>query len=88
MPLRKAKIHQFLYVNSRSDKFFSLGSATSLEEGKLNSNQLLESKDIRHSCTGCLNIHGTHVTANNSTTNNNIVFFFILDLKIESNNDY
>ena len=30
---------------------------------------------------GSLNIHGTHVTANNST-NNNVVFFFISDLKI------
>ena len=24
---------------------------------------------------GCLNIHGTHVSANNSTTNNNVFFF-------------
>ena len=30
---------------------------------------------------GCLNIHGTHGTANNSTTNN-IEFFFVSDLKI------
>ena len=30
---------------------------------------------------GCLNIHGTRVTANNST-NNNVVFFFVSDLKI------
>ena len=30
---------------------------------------------------GCLNIHGTHVTANNSTTNY-VVFFFVSDLKI------
>ena len=30
---------------------------------------------------GCLNIHGTHVTANNSTTNN-VVIFFASDLKI------
>ena len=29
---------------------------------------------------GCLNIHGTYVTANNSTNNN--VFFFVSDLKI------
>ena len=28
----------------------------------------------------CLNINGTHVTANNST--NNYVFFFVSDLKI------
>ena len=28
---------------------------------------------------GCLNIHGTHVTANNST-NNNVVFFFVSEL--------
>ena len=31
--------------------------------------------------TGCLNIHRTHTTANNST-NNNVVFFFVSDLKI------
>ena len=30
--------------------------------------------------TGCLNIHVTHVTVNNST-NNNVVFFFVSDLK-------
>ena len=29
---------------------------------------------------GCLNIHGTHVNANNST-NNNVVFFFVSYLK-------
>ena len=32
----------------------------------------------------CLNIHGTHVTAND----NNVVFFFILDLKIVYYNNY
>ena len=36
---------------------------------------------------GYLNIHGTHVTANNST-NNNVVFFFLSDLKIVYNNNY
>ena len=36
---------------------------------------------------GCLKIHGTHVTANNST-NNNVVFFFVLDLKIVYYNNY
>ena len=30
---------------------------------------------------GCLNMHGTRVTANNST-NNNVVFFFVLNLEI------
>ena len=34
----------------------------------------------------CLNIHGTHVTANNSTNNN--VFFFVSDLKIVYSNNY
>ena len=34
---------------------------------------------------GCLNIHGTHVTANNST-DNNVVFFS--DLKIVYCNNY
>ena len=29
----------------------------------------------------CLNLHGTHVTANNFT-NDNVVFFFVSDLKI------
>ena len=33
---------------------------------------------------GCLNIHGTHVTA----TNNNVVFFFVSDLKIVYDNNY
>ena len=28
----------------------------------------------------CLNIHGTHVTANNST-NNNVVFFFLFEFE-------
>ena len=37
--------------------------------------------NIHFDCIGCLNIHETHVTANNST-NNNIVFFFVSDLKI------
>ena len=36
---------------------------------------------------GCLNIHGAHVTANNST-NNNVVFFFVSDLKIVYSNNY
>ena len=36
---------------------------------------------------GCLNIYGTHVTANNST-NNNVVFFFVSDLKIVYYNNY
>ena len=34
---------------------------------------------ILPACTGCLNIHGTYVTANNST-NNNVVFFFVSDI--------
>ena len=38
-------------------------------------------------CVGCLNIHGTHVTDNNST-NNNGVFFFESDLKIVYYNNY
>ena len=37
--------------------------------------------------TRCLNIHGTHVTANNSTTNN-VVFFFVLDLITVYYNNY
>ena len=37
--------------------------------------------------TECLNIHGTHVTANIST-NNNFMFFFVSDLKIVYNNNY
>ena len=31
---------------------------------------------------GCLNIHGTRVTANNSTTNYNVFFFFFLLFQI------
>ena len=31
---------------------------------------------------GCLNIHGIHVTADNST-NNNVVFFFVSDNKVK-----
>ena len=31
-----------------------------------------------HAQTGCLNIHGTYVTANNST--NNVVFFFLCQI--------
>ena len=37
---------------------------------------------------GCLNIHETHVTANNSTTTNVLLVFFISDLKIVYNNNY
>ena len=36
---------------------------------------------------GYLNIHGTHVTANNST-NNNAVFFFVSGLKIVYYDNY
>ena len=36
---------------------------------------------------GCLNIHGTHVIANNST-NNDVVFFFVSDLEIVYYNNY
>ena len=36
---------------------------------------------------GCLNIHGTHVTSNNSTTIN-VVFFFVSDWKIVYYNNY
>ena len=35
---------------------------------------------------GCLNMHRTHVTANNSTTNN--VFFSATDLKMVYCNNY
>ena len=35
----------------------------------------------------CLDIHGTHVTVDNST-NNNVMFFFVLDLKIVYYNNY
>ena len=35
----------------------------------------------------CLNIHGTHVTANTST-NNNAVFFSVSDLKRVYDNSY
>ena len=39
--------------------------------------------------TECLNIHGTHVTANINSTNNSVVFFFFLsDLKIVYYNNY
>ena len=34
---------------------------------------------------GCLNIHGTHVTANNSTNN---MFFSVSDLKIVNYNNH
>ena len=36
---------------------------------------------------GFINIHGTHVTSNNST-NNNVVFFLVSDLKILYYNNY
>ena len=36
---------------------------------------------------GCLNIHWTNKTDNNST-NNNFGFFFVSDLKIVYNNNY
>ena len=36
---------------------------------------------------GCLNIYGTHVTANNTTTDN-VVSFFVSDLKIVHYNNY
>ena len=36
---------------------------------------------------GCLNIHESHVTANN-TTNNNVVLFFVSYLKIVYYNNY
>ena len=36
---------------------------------------------------GCLNIHGTNVTTNNST-NNNVEFFFVSDFKIVYYNNY
>ena len=38
-------------------------------------------KERKKKCIGCLNIHGTHVTANNST-DDNATFFFASDLKI------
>ena len=37
--------------------------------------------------TGCLNIHGTHMTVNNFA-NNNVVFFFASALKIVYYNNY
>ena len=43
---------------------------------------------IRRRNTECLNIHGTHVTANNSTNNNIVFFFFVSDLKIVYYNNY
>ena len=40
-----------------------------------------ETKRLSHlKTTGCLNIHGSYVTANHST-NNNVVFFFVSDVK-------
>ena len=42
-------------------------------------------KDERN--MGCLNIHRTHVTVNNST-NKNAVFIFVSDLKIVYYNNY
>ena len=38
-------------------------------------------------CIGYINIHGTHVTANNSTTYN-VLFLYISDLKIVCYNNY
>ena len=37
--------------------------------------------------TGCLDIYGTNVPANNSS-NNDVVFFLVSDLKIEYYNNY
>ena len=36
---------------------------------------------------GFINIHGTHMTVNNSTSNSDM-FFFVSDLKIVYNNNY
>ena len=36
----------------------------------------------------CRNIHGTHVTANNSTTNNNVFFFCFKFFEIVFDNNY
>ena len=51
---------------------------------KFNLNSNVEKKN---SCIGCLNVHGAHVTANNST-NNNDVLFFVSELKIVYYNNY
>ena len=40
-----------------------------------------------HGYIGCVNTHGTYVTANNST-NNNIEFAFVSKLKIVYYNNY
>ena len=42
---------------------------------------------ILNTNTICPNIHGTHVTTNNST-NNNVEFFFVSDFKIVYNKNY
>ena len=54
---------------------------TITHEPKYLSSESLTLKIYIMSCNGCLNIHRTHVTANNSTSNN-VVFFFVTDLKI------
>ena len=45
------------------------------------------SKQMQPFNIGCLNIHGTHVTVNNST-NDYGMFFFVSDLKIIYYNNY
>ena len=44
-------------------------------------------KVFEHEYIGCLSIHSTHLTANNST-NNNVVFFVVSNLKIVNYNNY
>ena len=46
-----------------------------------------DKKTYKMNNIGCLSIHGTHVTPNNST-NNNVVFFLVSDLKIIYYNNY
>ena len=45
------------------------------------------SKKIQPNNIGCLNIHETQMTTNNST-NNDIVFFFVSDLRIVYYDNY
>ena len=47
----------------------------------------LHGGSLQSTYTGCLNIHGTHVTANNYT-NNNVLFFLVSDMKIVCYNNY
>ena len=48
-----------------------------LQELRVRLHECINCED-KHFYTGCLNIYGAHVTANNSTNNN--VFFIVSDL--------